>query len=340
MRVHITNLYGQSSASTAQKVQNEVAEIATKTLRYNQLGIYYYNVDNDSPEMLSARLDGIIASVSFGDIVIFQFPTWNGIRFDASLVGRLSTYRGLKKVFFLHDVPPLMFEPNRDILGQYIALYNLADMLILPSQGMADFLRAEGLAVEKIVVQRMWDFPVAIDRSVMPRFRRTIHFAGNPEVRKFAFTKDWSYGAVELAVTAEAGEWARGKNVRFLGRFNNDALLANALRREGGFGLVWSDDPYSREYMKINANNKLSAYLAAGIPVIVRSDTAERDTILRKNLGMAVDSLDEAVDRIAHMEEGEYHRMAADVDLFSELVREGYFTKKALTDAVFGLLYD
>ena len=192
MRVHITNLYGQSSASTAQKVQNEVAEIATKTLRYNQLGIYYYNVDNDSPEMLSARLDGIIASVSFGDIVIFQFPTWNGIRFDASLVGRLSTYRGLKKVFFLHDVPPLMFEPNRDILGQYIALYNLADMLILPSQGMADFLRAEGLAVEKIVVQRMWDFPVAIDRSGGPSTSQGIRKCGNSHSRKIGAMARWS----------------------------------------------------------------------------------------------------------------------------------------------------
>ena len=127
------------------------------------------------------------------------------------------------------------------------------------------------MTVEKIVLQKMWDFPVAIDRTIVPQFGKVINFAGNPEMKKFEFVKDWKYDTVELKITADRGDWAQGKNVSFLGWFNDDTFLVNALRHSGGFGLLWSEDTYWREYMKLNANYKLSAYLAAGLPVIVNS---------------------------------------------------------------------
>ena len=77
MRVHITNLYGLGG--TAAEAQQRVTEIAQNSLHYNELGVYRYQVDSDSPEMLRTRIDGIIAAVGWNDIVIFQSPTWNGI---------------------------------------------------------------------------------------------------------------------------------------------------------------------------------------------------------------------------------------------------------------------
>lgn len=340
MNVHITNIYGQSSASTALKAQNRVADIARKILQYKELGIYCYDVNSDSPQMLSARLDGIIASVGFGDIVIFQFPTWNDMKFDEALCQRLKNYRGLKKIFFVHDIPSLMFESNRYLLKRHIEFLNQADLVILPSQPMADFLYGEGLTVKKAVIQKMWDFPITVDQTMIPRFGKVINFAGNPDLWKFEFVKKWEYDSVELRVTVDKGEWAQGKKVSFLGWFNNDTLLLNTLRRSGGFGLVWSQDSYWCEYMKLNANYKLSAYLASGIPVIVNNSIAEGGTIARKNLGLAVNSLDEAVSRVESMTEEQYYEMVANVSVFSELIREGYFIKRALTEAVFRVLYD
>ena len=40
------------------------------------------------------------------------------------------------------------------------------------------------------------------------------------------------------------------------------------------------------------------------------------------------------------MNEEEYNKMVTDTEIFSGLIREGYFAKKVLTDAVFQLLYD
>lgn len=340
MRVHITNIYGMHPASTAQKAQNRIARVAVENLGFHELGIFLYAMDSDSPEMLRTRLDGIIASVGFGDIVIFQFPTWNAFKFDEALLRQLSCYPGLKKITFVHDLRSLMFESNRYLLPYEIQFMNQTDLVILPSQRMAGFLRSEGLTVEKVVIQRMWDFPVTIDSLIRPKFGRVINFAGNVMEPKFAFTREWKYDTVKLRVTAKEENWAQGKNISFLGWFNDDTLLVNALRCSGGFGLLWSEDSYWREYMKMNACYKLSAYLAAGIPVIVSSEIPEKDTIIRKNLGLVVDSLDEAVERVAAMTPEEYDKMADDVAVFSNLIRDSCFAKTVLTDAVFQLLYN
>ena len=339
MKVHITNLYG--IGGTIGKAQWMTAEIATKELNYHELGIYKYPMNSDTPDMLRTRMDGIIASVSHGDIVIFQLPTWNGILFDEVFEEHFRGYRELKKIFFIHDVPPLMEKKLFGELDRYIAFYNRADLIILPSQNMADYLKERGLTVKKIVIQRMWDSPVDIDLTIMPKFRKRMNFAANVVMYPRPFIQNWNSREVELAVTAEPGNytWADNKNIHYLGWFNNESALADALRRSGGFGLLWHDDPVWIEYMKRNACCKLSTYLSAGLPVIVHNSVAEADTIRRKGLGLTVDSMDEAVEQVRCMTEERYNRMAQDADSFGNLVRQGYFAKKLLTDAVFELLY-
>lgn len=341
LRIHITNMYGLDADSIAMRAQNRIARVATENLGYNELGIYCYDLRADSPQMLGSRLDGILSSVACGDVVIFQYPTWNPIEFEEALFQRLNRYYGLKIICFVHDISSLMIENFRYLLGRQIQLLNKADLVILPSQKMADFLRSEGLTVKKVVIQRIWDFPVTFDQTVRPKFGRVINFAGSiSKTKKFVFIKEWNSETVELRITGKKEDWAQGKNISFLGWFNDDTLLVNALRNSGGFGLLWSEDPYFLEYMKMNANYKFSAYLAAGIPIIVNNCIAERDTIIRKNLGLAVDSLDEAVEKVAAMGQEEYDKMVNDVAQFSELIRGSHFAKKVLTEAVFKLLYD
>lgn len=340
MKVHITNLYG--IGGTIGKAQQMTADIAKRNLHYNELGIYKYPMGSDTPDMLRTRLDGIIASVSHGDIVIFQLPTWNGIGFDEAFDTHFNGYRGLKKIFFIHDVPPLMEKKIYGELNRYIAFYNRADLIILPSQNMADYLQEKGLTVKKIVIQRMWDSPVDLDLTQTPVFKKRINFAADVVMYPRPFIQNWNRESVELAVTAEQGEyvWAKNKKIHFLGWHRNESLLADALRKSGGFGLLWHDDPVWIEYMKLNTCCKLGTYLAAGLPVIVPAAIAEADTIRRKNLGLAADSMDEVVKWVERMTAEQYNQMVRNVDSFGNLIRQGYFAKKLLTDAVFQLLYD
>lgn len=225
MKVHITNVYGMGG--TATKAQHAVSDIAKNVLHYNELGIYRYPVDADSPEALRARLAGIVASVWHGDIVIFQFPTWNDIRFDEAFLWCLTAYYGLKKIIFVHDLPPLMFENSLGNLGRYIALFNQADLLIVPSRKMGEFLCSNGCTVEKIVIQEVWDLSVSIDQAVTPKFNKKINFAADVTTIDRPFVRDWNYDTVELSVTANVGEyeWAKGKNIGFLGWTEHDELL-------------------------------------------------------------------------------------------------------------------
>lgn len=338
MQIHITNIY--NLAGMAAQSQHMVTDIAKETLHCNELGLYRYSVGTDSTEMLRTRMDGILASVESGDIVIFQSPSWNGVGFDKKLFEQMTKYRVVKRIIFIHDIPPLMFESNRCFLGEHIELFNQADLIIVPSHNMEKLLQKEGLNVQKIVVQRMWDCPVIIDNSVTPQLNKVINFVGKTDGFKFSFVQEWKYSTVRLAVTANEGDWKHEANIEFLGWFQNQDVLANVIRNNGGFGLLWTENTYWKEYMKLNACSKLGLYLAAGLPVIVHNSIPEAETILRKNLGLVVDSLDEAVDRVENMTLDKYSQMVRNVSEFGELIRGGFFTKKALIDAVFRLLYD
>ena len=122
MKIHFTNLFGQASNSVALMSQSDIMKI-TRGLGVNELGIYFYGHSNESLGELNSRMDGILAGISFGDIVFVQSPSWNGIKLDSRFVDRLKML-DVKLVMFIHDVPPLMFESNYSLMALYIDMYN------------------------------------------------------------------------------------------------------------------------------------------------------------------------------------------------------------------------
>ena len=110
MKLHLTNLYGMAGDSTVILAQNAVQKIASQ-LGFREVGIYFYNIASDSPSEMNKRLDGIMASISIGDVLVFQSPTWNGFEFDRVLFDKLKDMQ-VKIICFIHDVVPLMFDSN------------------------------------------------------------------------------------------------------------------------------------------------------------------------------------------------------------------------------------
>ena len=332
MKLHITNLYGMARESTATIAQNAVQKIAAQ-LGFRELGIYFYHASAETVEERSRRLDGILASVSMGDVVIFQTPTWNGLEFEREFLSKLKLLN-VKIIVFVHDVIPLMFKANEFLMQDYINLYNMADSIILPSEAMKEKLLQNGLNVKKIIFQRMWDHPHDLDLHE-PKFKKEIYFAGN--LSRFPELKTWE-GTVPLTVFSNEEQLSLSTQVHIEGWKTDEEMLLELSK--GGFGLVWTthqNEEQNIDYYSMNVSYKLSTYLAAGIPVIIPATLSNSDFIVEQGLGFVVDNLEEASHLVEQLSEEAYLQMCSRVRYFSFLLSQGFYAKQFLLQAVFEL---
>lgn len=330
MKVYITNLNGQILSSTAQKAQNMVTDIAHE-LGYRELCVYAYPIDSDTAGELNKRIDGIIAGIHHGDAVIFQTPTWNTTTFDEKLMRKLRAY-DIKIIIFIHDVVPLMFKGNYYLLDRTIAYYNLADVIIAPSQEMVAILKAHGLKVEKIIIQGMWDHKTELTMKDA-KFNKEIHFPGSP--KRFPFLKEWKYD-ISLKVYTDLDE-ELPIGVKKVGFLSEDELFKEVSK--GSFGLVWMDFKED-DYYRWACPYKLGLFIAAGVPIIAQNGMANQDFLKKNNLGVFADTLEDAIGIIENMSEDEYFELVRSVRKFAPLVRKGFFTRRLLTEAVFQAFCD
>lgn len=328
-RTHITNLYGVGGIATV--AQRRTVEVA-KQLGFNEISILYDNGLRD-PEEFDKKVAGILAGLEVGDTVIFQSPIWITSKVERDFIDRVRQYQG-KVAIFINDIPPMMFEGNRELMPLFIELYNKADLLIVPSENMKDYLISKGVTVEKFVIQNLWDIPVDFISNSETKYLPRINFAGSDE--KFGITENINSNDIELEIYDHKPEDKLiPDNVHYHGYVDEVKLLSEL--HEGGFGLVWTEDMYWREYMKYNASYKVSTYLRAGIPLIVHRDISCRKLIEDNYWGIVVDSLEEAVERVKVMSEDEYRKYAESVSKVSGLLVDNYFTKKVLVDTLYEL---
>lgn len=313
MNLYITKLNGMNGI--LQDIQHMIAELA-HPLGFREMGIYHYNANIEKQEHLNSRFDGIIAGMQAGDIVVCQFHTWNGLRFESGLARHIKAYRG-RLVIFIHSLEALMIAGSRFMLRETVELYNQAEALIVPSHAMKKFLLDSGIRPGmKFIVQEMWDCTTSLRSLDIPKFRREMRCTGSADA---PFAKDWKY---EIPL-------------KFCTKSRPDELLIEL--SEGGFGLEWYHDEQSYEYMRYGNSFSLSRYLAAGIPVIVPAGISCQKLIEENHLGLVAGSVEEAAKAIEAMSEADYREYTRHVAQFAPALRNGYYTKKCLTEAVLSL---
>ena len=101
MNVHISNIYGFIQDQELKKKQNLYAD-AGHILGFKEMGIFNFDVSTDTESELSKRLDGIISSLQFNDLVFVQLPTGNGEHYDNLLINKLRAYK-TKICVLLHE---------------------------------------------------------------------------------------------------------------------------------------------------------------------------------------------------------------------------------------------
>lgn len=101
MNVHITNIYGFIQDQELKKKQNLYAD-AGHILGFKEMGIFNFDVSTDTESELSKRIDGIISSLQFNDLVFVQLPTGNGEHYDNLLINKIKAYN-TKVCILLHQ---------------------------------------------------------------------------------------------------------------------------------------------------------------------------------------------------------------------------------------------
>lgn len=328
MHCYITDINGMHG--TSKRAQDMVANIAMDSLGFRPMGIYTYHIDHEPKEQLSARLDGIISPLEVGDVVVVQMPTWINAEYDQQLFERIKLYDA-HLVIFIQDIKSLF--PNQEVLQKEIDLYNKAEVVIAHTSQMVDFLRKHGLRVKHTISLDLMDHYFNGDFQHPAQYSSTIHFAS--QIEKAKFINDWQIPkSLTVRLFDQRPAWANNPRIDFVGR-KADVELLYDLHRHGGFGLNWTNDPQMGKYYSINDSFKLSTYFAAGIPVIAQSSIAQHEMIRQKHLGILADSLDEAARKVEQTTPEEYQAMTANVEHLGQLVRGGYFTKRALVKMMF-----
>lgn len=127
MNVHITNIYGFIQDQELKKKQNLYAD-AGHILGFKEMGIFNFDVSTDTESELSKRLDGIISSLQFNDLVFVQLPTGNGEHYDNLLINKIKAYN-TKVCILLHQTI------------EYEYVLNAADLIIPTSNEVYAYLK-------------------------------------------------------------------------------------------------------------------------------------------------------------------------------------------------------
>lgn len=286
-----------------------------------------------------------LTNIKPGDIVIIQYPLQYPMLFFSKILKFLKANK-VYTIALIHDLGSLRYLEHGKRLSYRIKyeeniVLKLFDKVIVHNASMARILIDRNFLKCQIVILKVFDYLVNSKTVTYKNLNRNmpIVIAGNllemkaGYLYKFEKPNDLYFNLYGKGFDENKVKYL---NYQYKGAFLPEELL-NVI--EGSFGLVWDgtsldtcDGSYG-QYIRYNNPHKLSLYLAAGIPIIIWSKAALAPFVTENNLGIAVDSLFEAPEKINSLTDGEYDNIRRSVERFSSLVHDGYFLKKAISAA-------
>lgn len=277
-----------------------------------------------------------------GDVVLL--PTGPGFLCRRSGYGFLARLqkKGVKFIFVVHDIDCLRQASANDSKGceaAFMASISMFDVLIVHNGSMRKWLCEHGEDDRKMIELGVFDY-LTDCVAPGPDESGAVCFAGNLDPRKSTWIREmtavkgvsWNlYGPYYNEALNRQGA------INYGGCFPPDELPA---KLRGSFGLIWDGDSIDTccgtwgAYERYNNPHKLSLYLATGLPVIVWSEAATAEFVIKNGLGICISSLRGLADRLKALRVEDYVKMKAACITMAQKVRSGWFMSKALEDAV------
>lgn len=317
----VTKIIEPNFSDATDKSRQDFATVAHH-MGYEYLNIERYDRSQENYEELGARIDGITTGVSDRDLVIYQYPTYNGNQFEVSFAEHL-VYRGVKLVLMVHDYERLRFGANPGF--DELRHLNLVTAIIVPNSRMKERMQADGIT-SPIILQHCWDFLTDVDfHSELPN--RQVVIAGS--FTKSDLLSTWNQNTSLIAYGNNHKNLKVASNVDYRGLLTPRELVQQL---PNCFGLAWDTGKDYGEYTRYNNPHKVAMYLALGMPVIVWQESAIAKLIQDNQLGFAINSLDEIDILLNVISDDELRALQQRVQNFGRLLRHGYFTERLLVN--------
>lgn len=266
--------------------------------------------------------------------LIIQFPLINHTIFLRRIL-KEAKKKNLRLILIVHDLDmfrTLSLKRKARLFLEENHIFDLVDKIVVHNNIMLDKLVDFGVQREKLESLDIFDY--LIEGTNYPQ---NIYY-GTDLIVAGALVKH-KVGYLYKGPTSPkynlygVGYNANYKNLKYFGSFSPEKLPSNL---RGSYGLIWDGDSLETcsgtygEYLKINNPHKTSLYLASGIPVVVWKKAAIAKFVLENNLGIAVDSLENVEEILEKVSEDRYSVFKKNAKKMSVLLREGYYTKKAI----------
>lgn len=291
----------------------------------------------------------VCRTVPDGAVIVYQHPSY-GIRLTHHYVSKLQSTKGCKFIAIIHDLESLrggidgVVSKNKHTnqIGDNELLKKF-DMVICHNQHMRYYLIGQGFDPSKVINLEIFDYLTEVERNQSEKESTpSIAIAGNLAIGKSAYIyKIFEHGN-------NSGLKVNLYGVNYDDKKSNERMIYHGSFKpeelpevlEGDFGLVWDGNSADTcagntgEYLKYNNPHKTSLYLASGMPVIVWSQAAIADFVIKNGVGIAVDSLKDIEASIREINASLYKEMCSNAARVADQLRSGYYTKSAIEQAI------
>ena len=359
--VYESNLSGDEW-HTKDKCRSDIRTLLTRR-GYESIGIPVSESDNDKDKetVIDIAKKGLNTGKNFknwmdylkkvrrNDIVVIQYPPY-----QKTLLANILVFLKMKGAFVIgviQDLGSYRHSNDNKIIKDWSTVedaYALScfNQIIVNNVEMRKILLAAEYNDKKMINIRLFDYLTdeSPDKSPEERFSKDAPVVIAAESRHKIDQKGYYIYSSLMDPGVEFNIYGPDIDEAFINNLTYEykgAFLPETIPNviEGSFGLVWEGNSLETcdgvwgEYLRINNPNKLSMYLAAGIPVIIWSGAALAGFITKYGLGITVDSIYDIKDAVKNISDEQYGQMLEKIKPFTKAVKSGTFFTKAIERA-------
>lgn len=313
------------SLNAGSKARNDIAEILSDCRKE------YIYAGNNPLSHFAHYLKESVKLRNSKNICIVQYPFY----IKKSLENRIKKWIPGKSILLIHDITSLRDMLDDQEIKKEIDTINNYRCVISHNYKMSEWLRKNGCKSHIIDLDFFDYLRAPLERKSNKR-NYAVAFAGNLSREKSGFLyKDISFD-LELYGANYKPE-AENPFIHYHGSFPAENLPAEMT---ADFGLVWDGEEADicsgnfGNYLRYNNPHKASLYISSMLPVIIWKEAAAAEFIVKNNLGIAVESMNEIPSAVHNISDEQYFRMKKNAEEMSEKMADGFFTKKAVSSAV------